>query len=425
MTILYDVTALLLRMRNPVMTGIDRVDFSLAFTLAERSLCGLRPAHFLIKTRYASGVLDARQMMSLLHKMRVKRGIIQRPTALLDSVLAVLAQPPCPRDQPGVLRLGANQRNNGVWWSKLETAARVVTQTQSLMRFIASTEYSFHYIHASHYGFRHLDRFNWLERYNIQSTFFIHDLIPIDYPQFCSCGAKSSLKYGVEIAAQTASKIAVNSESTESRLRNYLREEGLRQPLIEIHRLGAGALPGCDPFILDHNRTPMLPFFVCPGTIEGRKNVRVLLDAWRLMSAQRAVADMPRLVLAGQRGWNNAELLHDLDTMTDIAPFIVEVPGLNDTELASLYRLSSAVLVPSWVEGFSLTVAEALMHDTRVIASDIGAHREIARAKGELVDAGDASAWLNAIVNCYNLEKSSFNRRWSDFSKKLADKTPY
>lgn len=422
MTILYDATALLLRRKEPVMTGIDRVDFALAFTLAERSLQGIQTTGFLIKTRHACGVIDAWRMQSLLGKMLIARGIDQQPTKLLENLLTVLANPPHVCGQVGALRLRKEQRRTTNWYAEFGTAAHVFARAQSLSNFLRKSKWPIHYLHTSHYGFRHAGRFDWLKHNDIKTTFFIHDLIPIDCPQFCSDGASASLRAGIALAAKYATRIAVNSQSTAKRLQCFLREEDLREPEIEIHRLGAGILPGGTPYVANTMQTLMHPFFVCPGTIEGRKNVRVLLDAWRLMSSQRKPESVPWLVLAGQRGWNNADLLHDLDVMTDIAPYIIEVSGLNDVELASLSRLSSAVLVPSLAEGFSLSVAEALKQNVNVIASDIEVHREISRGQGNFVDPKSAPAWVSAVTRISRLKQDPFDREWSEFSSQLIDR---
>jgi glycosyltransferase involved in cell wall biosynthesis len=58
-------------------------------------------------------------------------------------------------------------------------------------------------------------------------------------------------------------------------------------------------------------------------------------------------------------------------------PWLEPVQGLEDSELAWLYRNAAAVIVPSRHEGFGLPVVEALSLGAPVVASDIPALREV------------------------------------------------
>ena len=65
----------------------------------------------------------------------------------------------------------------------------------------------------------------------------------------------------------------------------------------------------------------------------------------------------------------------------------VELRGwVSEDELAALYREATAMVLPSFVEGFGLPVLEALQAGVPVLCSDIAAHREI---------AGDAAVWFD------------------------------
>jgi len=62
-------------------------------------------------------------------------------------------------------------------------------------------------------------------------------------------------------------------------------------------------------------------YVVAVGTLEPRKNLRVLLDAYRLGLARRA--DVPPLVLVGAQGWGEA-----LDTSGLPEPLLVRTGHL-------------------------------------------------------------------------------------------------
>lgn len=64
---------------------------------------------------------------------------------------------------------------------------------------------------------------------------------------------------------------------------------------------------------------------------------------------------------------------------------------------ANLMDRARALLMPSFVEGFSLPVAEASARGTPVLCSDIPTHREIAGTVAEFLNPLDAPAWDQAV----------------------------
>jgi glycosyltransferase involved in cell wall biosynthesis len=100
-----------------------------------------------------------------------------------------------------------------------------------------------------------------------------------------------------------------------------------------------------------------VPYFLFVGTLEPRKNLPALVEAWREVRRHHAID----LVLAGRR-------------RADCPPF-PEEPGLRltgevpDRELAALYSGAVALVYPSRYEGFGLPVLEAMQCGTAVIAS--------------------------------------------------------
>jgi glycosyltransferase involved in cell wall biosynthesis len=102
---------------------------------------------------------------------------------------------------------------------------------------------------------------------------------------------------------------------------------------------------------------PAPPYFLFVGTLEPRKNLDMLLEAWREMRRHHAVD----LVLAGRRRAD--------------APEIRPEPGLRlagevaDSELPALYSGAMAFVYPSLYEGFGLPVLEAMQCGAPVIAS--------------------------------------------------------
>jgi glycosyltransferase involved in cell wall biosynthesis len=138
------------------------------------------------------------------------------------------------------------------------------------------------------------------------------------------------------------------------------------------------------------------PVFVCIGTIEPRKNHLLLLHIWRHL-ARSADTIKPRLILVGQRGWENENILDLIDRCAAIKDLIEERTSLPDRDMQKLLAGASALLCPAFVEGYGLPIAEALALRVPVICSDIKVFHEVGRTAPEYLDPLDGLGWLQAI----------------------------
>ena len=131
------------------------------------------------------------------------------------------------------------------------------------------------------------------------------------------------------------------------------------------------------------------PYFVALGTIEPRKNHRLLLDVWRQLGAEA-----PRLVVVGQRGWlceDVVEALHQQQAT------VLWKEHCSDAELAAWLRHARALLMPSHVEGYGLPVAEALAAGVPVIASELAVFRDSVGGVPDYADPERAAQWLELV----------------------------
>ena len=140
------------------------------------------------------------------------------------------------------------------------------------------------------------------------------------------------------------------------------------------------------------------PYFVCVGTIEARKNHLLLLNSWRRLS--RELGDRaPVLVLVGQRGWEIENVIDMLDRCPALRDTVIEHNALSDAAMVPLLRGARALMLPSFAEGFSLPVIEALQLGVPALCSDIPALRETGGAVPEFLDPLDGPGWHQAILD--------------------------
>ncbi len=127
------------------------------------------------------------------------------------------------------------------------------------------------------------------------------------------------------------------------------------------------------------------PFFLYVGALEPRKNLAVVIDAWRALRHSAAVD----LILVGPRRPNFPEPPPEPGLR-----YLGEVP---DTELPRLYSAAVAVLYPSLYEGFGLPALEAMRCGAAVFLSRIPALAELAGDAALLLEPSDAIAWRAAM----------------------------
>lgn len=128
------------------------------------------------------------------------------------------------------------------------------------------------------------------------------------------------------------------------------------------------------------------------GSTIPRKRIETLLRVFAAVRRERPAARLVRV--GGPFTAEQRRLVRELG----IGDAIVVLPFLDRDTLASVYRHSALVVLPSEREGFGLPVLEAMSSGTPVVASDIGALREVGGDAAIYCDAGDEPAWVQSVV---------------------------
>jgi alpha-1,3-rhamnosyl/mannosyltransferase len=135
------------------------------------------------------------------------------------------------------------------------------------------------------------------------------------------------------------------------------------------------------------------------GTLEPRKNVGGLLDAYeRLLGRRRdGEAPLPELVLAGKATDDSQPWLERI-RRAPLAGRVRHVGYVDPADRRALYEGARFLVQPSFEEGFGLPVLEAMTLGVPVIASNRGALPEVLGDAGPVVDAENADALAAAIA---------------------------
>jgi glycosyltransferase involved in cell wall biosynthesis len=125
-------------------------------------------------------------------------------------------------------------------------------------------------------------------------------------------------------------------------------------------------------------------YILFTGTLEPRKGIDDLIDAWRALVRPR-----PRLVLCGGAGWG---------TRIDEEEGIERTGYVSRERLRELYRRALLFVYPSHHEGFGLPPLEAMACGAPVIATRTGAIPDYAEGAALLVAPANRDALRDAIA---------------------------
>ncbi len=213
----------------------------------------------------------------------------------------------------------------------------------------------------------------------------IHDLYFLDRPEHTAAEIRRDYPTLAADHARRADGIIVNSDYTKRQVIERLGVDGER---ITVCTPGN---PGWARRAEPQRPGPIL--FV--GTVEPRKNLRQLIDAYSGLLERRA--DMPDLVLAGAFPASMRGLLKGT-TSPEKAINRIRLTGyVSDDERQRLYREASMLVLPSLDEGFGIPALEAMTIGVPVVASNRGALPEVVADAGILVDPEDRAALAAAI----------------------------
>ncbi len=226
----------------------------------------------------------------------------------------------------------------------------------------------------------------------------IHDLSFEHLPETFRRRSRTQLRLTVRRTARKAALILTLSE--------FSRKDIIETYAVDPERVlvtPAAAPPGFAP-LDDETKLKEIRkryginanYLFALGSIQPRKNLTRLIEAYASLRRARPRDDIPQLVIGGKRGWLDREVFRaaQQDDLKDSIRFIGYVAEEN---LPALYTGATCFVYPSYFEGFGLTVVEAMQCGAPVIAGNKTSIPEIAGGAALLLDPFDTAALAEAI----------------------------
>ncbi|KAB7614546.1 glycosyltransferase family 4 protein [Amylibacter sp. SFDW26] len=220
----------------------------------------------------------------------------------------------------------------------------------------------------------------------------VHDMIPLDFPEYCRPQTPQDFLRKMQAVAAHSDEVICNSEYTKSRVQTYFADWPNNVSYV-VAPLGVESY-----FKAKKKAKPIPAHFTILGTIEPRKNHKLLLDVWEALSQQTSEAEMPILHIVGKRGWENGSFFERLDASHLLGHKIIEHNNLDDVALSDLLNNTRALLFPSFTEGYGLPALEALAMKVPVVCSDIPVFKELLGENAHLLPYENIELWVAKLL---------------------------
>lgn len=274
-----------------------------------------------------------------------------------------------------------------------------------------------------------------LKARGVRVAVYIYDIIPVTHPQFSHQNTVFYFMNYLGAHLQYADYIMVSAQSTldevyalmdqlglprkpgcvtwlgsdythtiDAKTANEVRAQEIREQGAIDETKAAGMTTTVNPEI--EAAALSGPFVLMVGTIEPRKNHRLILDAFD----QGLFADDVHLIFAGRVGWNVEEFKKRIDSHKELGKKLFHIDNATDVDIEFLYEKALCLAFPSYIEGFGLPIIEAIEHGTPVIAGDCKVSREVGREFCEYCNQDTPEEFIS-IVRKYLTDESALQAR--------------
>jgi glycosyltransferase involved in cell wall biosynthesis len=268
----------------------------------------------------------------------------------------------------------------------------------------------------------------------VRVVFLVYDLLSVRMPEHFLPGNKEGFELWLNVVSQADGAVCI-SESVADDLQLWLSEpdrsnSGRRKMSVDWFHLGADmdirdkTTQQCQLEEAVISQIQKAPSFLCVGTLEPRKGIEQMLQAFEALWVQEVAVN---LVLVGKAGWMVDDLVERLNNHPELRRRLFWLQGISDNELEQVYDFCACLIAASYGEGFGLPLIEAAQRKLPILARDIPVFREVAgdyatyfKADSPKALSGAITTWLDEYSQgTHILSENMPYLTWTQSSKSL------
>ncbi len=232
----------------------------------------------------------------------------------------------------------------------------------------------------------------WFTSSSARHILTFHDATPWRYPETLTLHGLMYFRYLLKRGIKQSEAVIAVSNHARLELGALLSPDYLQKTSVIPE--AAGAQWSSEPVITSVRPTP---FFLYLGTLEPRKNLVRLLNAY--VALRSRTINPPDLLLVGRRGWRSQPIIEALKRTPEGVHWLGHLP---DQQLHQLYRQAVCLVLPSLYEGFGLPILEAMASGCPVICSRSSSLPEIAGNAACMIDPLDENEITEALERLWH-----------------------
>ena len=253
----------------------------------------------------------------------------------------------------------------------------------------------------------------------------IHDMVVKAYPETVRFRTKHLLNTGMKKSMKRADVIITDSEFSKSEIEKYFPQYSHK---VQVVYCGVNS-DKFYPVVEKVKRSLDIEgeYFLYLGTIEPRKNLERLIEAYSLLLKKDE--NVPRLVMAGGKGWLNSNIYQKVVELK-LEKYVQFTKYIPDEDLCPLINGATAFVFPSIYEGFGMPPLEAMACGVPVVCSKEASLPEVVGDCAVMTDAYDPQSIADGMYRIYSDKALAEELRvrglqrakeftWHRFSEKL------
>ena len=233
---------------------------------------------------------------------------------------------------------------------------------------------------------------------------YVYDICSITHPQCASENTIFNFLEYIGTVVRHADAVMVSTRHVAESYRGLCEKLGRKCQPTSVTWLGCDFKAGDVDAAVDGDVIAALEgkkYVLSVGTIEPRKNISLLLDAFSNTLFDKDVS----LVIVGKKGWNVDNLIECINSSEEYGRRLFHFVGMNDATLSWLYDHAFATALPTLDEGFGLPLVESLRHGVPPIVSDIPVMREVGGDFPVYFDNTDECDFADKVIDLIDDEE--------------------